>query len=347
MMMKGAETIVDAGVVPDWLLRRAIRRICQARLDEQESGGTRAAAARWHRLAAELDHSPIAVATEAANAQHYEVPAAFFALVLGPHLKYSCAWWPAGVTTLAEAESRMLRLTVERAQVRNADRILELGCGWGALTLYMASRFPQSRVLALSNSASQREFILARARNRGLRNVDVVTADINAFDTVEQFDRIVSVEMFEHVRNYASLFAKLHRWLADDGRLFVHVFAHHRFAYAFENRDGSDWMARHFFSGGMMPSESLFAQMQDLLRVEAQWRIDGSHYERTANAWLENMDRNAAAVDRVLADTYGAGAASRWRARWRVFFMACAEMFGYRDGTEWIVSHSRFKKRAY
>jgi cyclopropane-fatty-acyl-phospholipid synthase len=343
--MAVVESIVDAGVVPDWLLRTAIRRICRARLVEQESGGARAQSARWQALAAELRGAPIAVATDAANSQHYEVPAAFFAHVLGPHLKYSCAWWPQGVETLAAAEARMLELTVERAQVRNGDSVLELGCGWGSLTLYLARRFPHSRIVALSNSRSQREYILARARQCGVRNVAVVTADINAFDTAEQFDRIVSVEMFEHVRNYASLFTKLNRWLAHDGRVFVHVFAHSRFAYPFESRGEADWMARHFFSGGMMPCESLFARTQDALGVEAQWRISGRHYERTANAWLQNLDRNAVAIDRILADTYGPDQVSVWRARWRVFFMACAEMFGYRQGSEWVVAHYRFKKR--
>jgi cyclopropane-fatty-acyl-phospholipid synthase len=343
--MNAAETLVDSGMLPDWLLRAGIRRNCAARLVEQHAGGTAGEAARRLALDTALRHSPIAVATDAANAQHYEVPAAFFQLVLGPHLKYSSAFWPAGVSTLAEAETRMLDLTLERAQMRDGQRILELGCGWGSLTLLLAARFPASRVLAVSNSASQRTFILDRAFERGLTNVEVVTADINTFDTAEQFDRIVSVEMFEHVRNYQALFARLERWLADDGRVFVHIFAHHRFAYTFDARDDSDWMARHFFSGGMMPSVSLFSHVQDVLEVEEQWRLSGTHYERTANVWLDNMDRRRASVDDVLAATYGVENVARWRARWRVFFMACAEMFGYRNGTEWVVSHYRFRKR--
>jgi cyclopropane-fatty-acyl-phospholipid synthase len=343
--MNATDALVDAGVVPDWAMRAAIRRIAASRLREQEAGGARAQADRLHRVTQQLRESPMAVATDAANAQHYEVPAAFFERVLGPHLKYSCALWPAGVTTLADAETRMLEQTVERAQLQDGQRILELGCGWGSLTLYVALRYPQSRIVAVSNSASQREFITARARRRGLRNVEVITADINHFDVAETFDRIISVEMFEHVRNYPALFARLDRWLADNGRLFVHVFAHHRYAYTFESRNGSDWMARHFFSGGVMPSERLFGDVQDHLGVEAQWRISGTHYERTANAWLANMDRHASEIERVFAAAYGDDAAPRWRARWRVFFMACAEMFGYRDGSEWIVSHTRFKKR--
>jgi cyclopropane-fatty-acyl-phospholipid synthase len=339
------ESLVDAGVLPDWLVRAGIRRICAARLHEQEDGGGAAQAARLLALDAELRRSPIAVDTAAANAQHYEVPAAFFQLVLGPHLKYSCAHWPAPHTTLAEAETSMLQLTVDRAQLRNGQQVLELGCGWGSLTLFMAAQFPQSRIVAVSNSSSQRAFIRERAARRGLTNVEVITADINEFDTLERFDRIVSVEMFEHVRNYAALFEKLDSWLTDAGRLFVHIFAHHRFAYTFEARGESDWMARHFFSGGMMPSESLFRQVQERFTVDAQWRLSGRHYERTANAWLDNMDRHRAEIDAVLASTYGPAQSAAWRARWRVFFMACAEMFGYRDGSEWLVAHYRFRKR--
>jgi cyclopropane-fatty-acyl-phospholipid synthase len=343
--MRAAETLIDSGMLPDWLVRAGIRKNCAARLAEQRSGGAAAEAARRLALDTALRHSPIAVATDAANAQHYEVAAAFYQHVLGPHLKYSCGFWPAGVTTLADAEARMLQLTLDRAQVCDGQRILELGCGWGSLTLLMAARLPNSRILAVSNSASQRAFILGQAAQRGLTNIDIVTADINTFDSHQQFDRIVSVEMFEHVRNYPALFSKLDRWLADDGRVFVHIFAHHRFAYTFDARDDSDWMARHFFSGGMMPSESLFAEVQDLLQVDEQWRFSGTHYERTADAWLENMDRQGAAVDNVLASTYGASEVARWRGRWRVFFMACAEMFGYHHGTEWVVSHYRFRKR--
>lgn len=344
-MMKTADRLVESGMLPDWLVRAGVRWNCAARLNEQESGGRAAQAARWQALDRALRRSPIAIATDAANAQHYDVPAAFFQLVLGPHLKYSCGLWPTAATTLPESESLMLQLTADRAQIENGQRILELGCGWGSLTLFLAERFPTSTIVAVSNSASQRAFIVERARKRRLTNIRVITADINTFDIAGHFDRIVSVEMFEHVRNYPALFGRLHRWLADDGRVFVHIFAHHRFAYPFEARDGSDWMARHFFSGGMMPSESLFSQVQHALAVEEQWRIGGTHYERTANAWLQNMDDNRSAIDGVLAATYGVASAERWRARWRVFFMACAEMFGYRDGAEWIVSHYRFKKR--
>jgi cyclopropane-fatty-acyl-phospholipid synthase len=340
------ETLVDRGVLPDPLIRAGIRRVVAGRLKEQERGGIDAQSARFEQLRADLRQSSIAVATGEANAQHYELPPRFFELVLGPHLKYSGAWWPDGVTTLEEAERRMLELTTQRAQIEDGQRILELGCGWGSLTLHLARTFPGSRIVAVSNSAPQREYILRKAASLAVDNVEVVTADINDFDPADTFDRIVSVEMLEHVRNHAALFARIARWLAPGGRFFAHVFAHRRFAYPYEARGASDWMARYFFTGGMMPSDDLFLHAQDDLVVERHWRLDGRHYQRTAEAWLDNFDRNVQAIDPVLAEVYGTGGVTRWRSRWRIFFMACAEMFGYSDGQEWIVSHYCFKRRS-
>jgi cyclopropane-fatty-acyl-phospholipid synthase len=339
------DTLLDRGLVPDVAVRTGIRHIVASRLREQEAGGIDAQSARQRAFVEWSRKAPIAAVPDAANAQHYELPPAFFEQVLGPHLKYSCAYWSEDVTTLAEAEAHMLALTSERAQIADGQRILELGCGWGSLTLSLARQFPSSTIVALSNSRPQREFIEARARKRGLTNLTVVTADINDFDTRERFDRIVSVEMLEHVRNHAALFARVSRWLADEGRFFAHVFAHRRFAYPFEVRGPSDWMARYFFTGGVMPSDDLFLHSQDHLVVEGHWRLDGRHYQRTAEAWLANMDANRDAVDAALAVAYGPHEVTRWRARWRTFFMACAEMFGYRGGQEWIVSHYRFRRR--
>jgi cyclopropane-fatty-acyl-phospholipid synthase len=342
----GIEALLDRQLLPDWLIRAGIRRIVAARLAEQERGGIDAQSARFEQVMDALRSSSIAVATDLANAQHYELPPAFFQQVLGPHLKYSSAWWPEGVTTLAAAEQRMLELTVTRAAIEPGQSILELGCGWGSLTLFLAAAFPENRVVALSNSAPQRQFILDTAARRGLRNVEVITADINHFDIDERFDRLVSVEMLEHVRNYPVLFRRMAGWLRPDGRAFVHVFAHRRFAYPFEVRGPSDWMARYFFTGGMMPSDDLFLHVQDDFTVEGHWRLNGQHYQRTAEAWLRNMDERRAAIDPVLAAVYGPAHVTRWRARWRVFFMACAEMFGYGAGNEWIVSHYRFRRRS-
>jgi cyclopropane-fatty-acyl-phospholipid synthase len=339
------DSLLEAGVIPDAIVRLGIRRICAARLREQRAGGVGAQQARFERLVQALAGSAMAVHTDEANAQHYEVPAAFYQHVLGPHLKYSSAWWPPVARTLDEAERAMLDLTATRALLRDGQDILELGCGWGSLTLHMARTLPRARIVAVSNSASQRAHIERIAELEGLRNVRVVTADVQRFDVpAASFDRVVSVEMFEHVRNHRRLLANIRRWLRPDGVLFVHVFAHVQFAYLYEVRDGSDWMAQHFFTGGIMPSLALLPRYQEHLALESQWVEDGTHYGRTAEAWLANMDANWAAIEPVFARTYGVRNVTRWRARWRVFFMACAELFNYDHGQQWVVAHYRFRR---
>jgi cyclopropane-fatty-acyl-phospholipid synthase len=338
--------LVESGLLPDAILRWGIRRVCAARLREESAGGPEAQRERRRNLVAQLNAGPIAVRTDAANTQHYEVPAEFFQRVLGRHMKYSCGYWPAGVNTLDASEEAMLALTAARARIAAGQRILELGCGWGSLTLHLAGRFPDCRITAVSNSRSQKEFIDAQARNRGIGNVEVITADMNEFDAGARFDRILSVEMFEHMRNYRELLARIARWMNPGGLLFLHVFAHSRFGYPYEDRGPDDWMARHFFTGGMMPSEDLLPSFDQDVSCLERWRLDGTHYQRTAEAWLANLDANRESLLPVLAGTYGKAEAKKWSRRWRIFFMACAELWGYRCGSEWIVCHYLFEPRA-
>jgi cyclopropane-fatty-acyl-phospholipid synthase len=337
---------VEQGYVPDAVTRRGIRRLLEQRLAELAPDDAEAAARRAEEFVLDMDTSEIALLPELANAQHYEVPAEFFALVLGPNRKYSSCWWPAGVASLAQAEEAALTETCARAGLADGQRVLELGCGWGSLTLWMARRYARSSITAVSNSASQRAYIEGEARARGLRNVTVITADMNRFDIEPGFDRVVSVEMFEHMRNWRALMRRVHRWLRPGGRFFMHVFCHRSVPYAFVESGPSDWMSRHFFSGGMMPSDDLALRFQDCLRLVRRWRWDGRHYARTAESWLENLDRNREQALPVLARTYGEGDARLWLMRWRIFFMACAELFGYGGGQQWWVSHYLFERRA-
>jgi cyclopropane-fatty-acyl-phospholipid synthase len=329
------QRIVESGRVPEPVLRAGIRAVCALRLYQER----RRPPDHRRALIAELRRSEIAIATEAANAQHYEVPAPFFARVLGPHLKYSCALWPAGVDALGAAEAAMLELTAARAGLADGQAVLDLGCGWGALTLWAAARFPRSRFTAISNSRSQRDHIAEQAGRRGLSNVTVRVADVRTLELpAGAFDRVVSIEMFEHMRNYAALLHRIAGWLAPGGALFVHVFAHRAHAYPFEDAGASDWMAREFFTGGLMPSADLLRHFQDDLAITASWQLDGTHYARTAEAWYGNLMRHRAELTGIL------GSRAKLQ-RWRVFFLACAELFGYRGGREWLVAHYRFQSR--
>jgi len=332
----------ERGWIPDFLLRRGIRRLCQQRLQEERGANIERAWDRFQSVLHELRNSPLAIETDAANTQHYEVPARFFELCLGKRLKYSSCFYPDGNETLDQAEEHMLALYAERAALRDGQQILELGCGWGSLTLYMAERFPSSRILGVSNSHSQRSHILAQCQARGLTNVEVLTTDVNDLQLQQRFDRVVSVEMFEHVRNYAELLRRIRHWLTDDGRLFVHIFCHRELMYPFETEGHDNWMGRHFFTGGLMPAADTFLHFQSDLRVMQQWRLSGRHYQQTANDWLANQDSHHQEVLALFKQTYGPQDAALWVQRWRMFWMACAELFGYAEGNEWLVAHYVF-----
>lgn len=337
--------LAESGSVPDPFVRAGIRRLVAMRLKEESADDPEARDDRCRHLLAELASSRIALATDEANAQHYEVPAGFFRLVLGRHLKYSCGYWGPGAASLDDAEQAMLALYAERAELADGQRVLDLGCGWGSFTLWAAERYPRSAFTAVSNSGGQRIFIEEQARLRGLDNVRVITADVNGLNFTERFDRVISVEMFEHVRNYAQLLQRIAGWLDDDGRLFVHIFCHRNLLYPFEAQGDANWMARYFFTGGLMPAADTLLFFQDHLRARARWTVSGAHYRDTARAWLDNLDRNRSAVRLALEPAYGAADIERWVQRWRMFFMACEELFGHRQGTEWQVCHYLFDKR--
>lgn len=335
----------ERGMIPDPIARAGMRRLIATRLTSREALEPEWRSKQMRRFIERASTGPIAQHTEDANAQHYELPPSFFEHVLGAHRKYSGCLFEPGIESLDQAEHAMLALYAERARLHDGQRILDLGCGWGSFALWAAKRYPSATILAVSNSSAQRAAIERMASERGLKNLTVETCDINSFDPGErQFDRIVSVEMFEHMRNYRELFARINRWLADDGRLFVHVFAHKLLAYAFQDDGEYDWMARHFFTGGVMPSEHLFAHFQNDLVLHNHWWLSGNHYRDTSNAWLDRMDAAQAPIMTIFRDTYGADA-ERWFQRWRMFFMAVAELFGYADGNEWGIAHYVFLPR--
>lgn len=346
LALMSAIELVERGLAPDVGIRLGIRRLLSKRLADERRGGPDAISERFRRLVADLSESPIALATDEANRQHYEVPPPFFERVLGPNLKYSSALFEPGTESLADAEAAMLDLSLERAGVRDGMTVLDLGCGWGSLSLWLARRFPRCRVLAVSNSSSQREHIERRAAVAGVGDrVEVLTADVNALTLERRFDRVLSVEMFEHVRNYRRLLERIRGWLEPDGRLFVHIFCHRDLAYPFEVDGADNWMGRHFFTGGLMPSADLLLFFQQHLQLEQRWLLSGEHYAKTARAWLENLDRNRASVRQVFADVYGEREADRWIERWRIFFMACEELWGYERGAQWMVAHYDFRPR--
>ncbi|MCW3076168.1 MAG: SAM-dependent methyltransferase [Bacteroidetes bacterium] len=336
------DKLLEQDRIPDFLIRRGIRTLLKKRLEEESK-----TVSAFHKkaLIEELKNSPIAINTKEANEQHYEVPTEFYKYCLGKHLKYSSGFWSEGVTDIDTAEKEMLEISCQRAELENGQDVLELGCGWGSLLLFMAAKFPESNFTGVSNSSTQKIYIDEQAKAHGIKNVVVLTKDINDFTIDKTFDRIVSVEMFEHLRNYKLLFQKIARLLKDNGKMFVHVFTHKEFTYKFEVKDESDWMSKYFFTGGIMPSNNLFSSFNEDLIVQKQWLINGLNYSKTAKAWLKNMDRNKDKIMPLFENTYGKPQAKKWWVYWRIFFMACAELWAYNKGEEWMVCHYLFSKK--
>lgn len=331
----------ENGWVPDALIRVGIRRLLKFRLNEISKLDSDSAINDLLRATAV---QPIAVVPEKANDQHYELPAEFFQQVLGPRLKYSSCFWPNGVDSLDRAEEEGLRATCHNAELEDGMDVLELGCGWGSLSLWMAQQYPNSLITSVSNSHSQRQFIQRKAADLGLSNLTVITADMNDFETKGSFDRVVSVEMFEHMRNHRRLMGWIHDWLRPGGRLFVHVFCHRDTPYLFRSDGQQNWMGRYFFTGGMMPSADFLARCGSPLDLVSQTKWNGNHYAKTSRAWLQNQDDAKESLAPVLSSAYGGREAFQWHNRWRLFFMACEELFAHNGGEEWFVSHYLFER---
>ncbi|MBY0516511.1 MAG: class I SAM-dependent methyltransferase [Bacteriovoracaceae bacterium] len=335
------ESMLAKQLIPDFVIRWGIRRLLKQRLDEIAPNENQEALKKFIQT---LKSGPIAVNTSDANEQHYEVPTEFYLKVLGPQLKYSSGFWEPG-DDFPTSEKRMLDLTCERAQLKDGIEILELGCGWGSLTLWTAKKYPHSKITAVSNSNTQREYILNQAKERNLNNIEIITADMNEFNISKKFDRVVSVEMFEHMRNWEKLLERVHQWLNDEGKLFVHIFVHQSTPYLFEVKDESDWMSRYFFSGGLMPSFDLFEHFNKHFSVKNKWKVNGNHYAQTSEAWLIETDKHESELMPLFEKHYGKGEGKKWLEWWRVFFMSCAELFKYKNGNEWFVGHYLLERK--
>ena len=343
-MIKKLIKLSESQLFPDYLIRFGIRQLLKKRIASLISQDTESNHQHKMNFIEAMNKSTIALVPELANEQHYEVPSKFYDFCLGKHKKYSSCYWTDKTNNLNQSESEALELTASHANLKDGQLVLELGCGWGSLTLWMAKKYPKSKITAVSNSKSQKVYILNEAKKRKLKNIKVITEDMNVFNSKEKFDRVVSVEMIEHMRNHKKLFKNIASWLKPKGMFFMHIFVHQSQPYLFEVEEDDDWMSQYFFSGGMMPSKDLPLYFQDQMKLISQWDWSGTHYEKTANAWLENLDKNKTRVLPILKKTYGEKDGEMWLQRWRIFFMACAELWGYKGGTEWRVGHYLFRK---
>ncbi len=337
--------LIEKNKVPDFMIRHGIRKLLTQRLQDENKGSTEAQQMHLMQLIEELKESAIAINTADVNEQHYELPTEFYQYCLGKHLKYSSGYWKEGVIDLDTSERDMLQLTCSRAELKDGQDVLELGCGWGALSLYMAVNFPKSNFTVVSNSRTQKAYIDQQSQKRGIVNLTVITANINTFDIAQTFDRVVSVEMFEHVRNYQKLLQKVAGFLKQNGKLFIHIFSHKEFAYKFEMVNDSDWMSKYFFTGGIMPSNHLLLYFNEHVAIEKHWFVNGMHYSKTSEAWLQNMNKHKKKIIPLFEKTYGKEQAVKWWVYWRIFYMACAELWKYNNGNEWMLCHYLFNKK--
>ena len=333
--------LLARGLIPDWILRRGVRSQGKERLNMMNKVDS---TKEYSKFINEASTGNIAVNTDDANNQHYEVDSEFFKYCLGKNLKYSCCFWDENTLDLDAAEDNMLEIYSQRAQITDGMSILDIGCGWGSLSLFLAQKYPKSEITGVSNSSSQKIFIDSVASERNISNLNIITRDINDFRAEEKYDRILSIEMFEHTKNTKKLMNLINDWLNPNGLFFMHVFAHKENPYYFDRDQKNAWMAKYFFTGGMMPNHNLFKDLKSNLEYQKSWILSGEHYERTSNAWLDKMDQNKSKILSLFERSNGSSVAKRKFHFWRLFYIACAEIFGYDNGNEWVVSHHLFKK---
>ena len=333
--------LLARGLIPDWILRRGVRSQGKERLNMMNKVDS---TKEYSKFINEASTGNIAVNTDDANNHHYEVDSEFFKYCLGKNLKYSCCFWDENTLDLDAAEDNMLEIYSKRAEITDGMNILDIGCGWGSLSLFLAQKYPKSEITGVSNSSSQKIFIDSVASERNISNLNIITRDINDFRTEEKYDRILSIEMFEHTKNTKKLMNLINDWLNPNGLFFMHVFAHKENPYYFDRDQKNAWMAKYFFTGGMMPNHNLFKDLKSNLEYQKSWILSGEHYERTSNAWLDKMDQNKSKILSLFERSNSSSVAKRKFHFWRLFYIACAEIFGYDNGNEWVVSHHLFKK---
>jgi len=343
-MISGAITLAEKNFFPDWLIRLGIRKLMKEKLSELSSIYVSDGYERKKDWVDSMNKSPLAFSPKKANEQHYEVPSKFFQQVSGPRMKYSSCFWDSSTTNLYDAENQMLDITIRRSGIEDGMRVLDLGCGWGSLSIYIAEKLSQCNVVSVSNSQDQGNYILKEVQKKGLTNLSFIKADMNTLHTDITFDRIISVEMFEHMRNYRLLLNKIAGWLKKNGKLFIHIFCHNDYAYPYETNTDSDWMTRYYFTGGMMPSYDLLEYFQDDLDLEKSWKINGNHYRKTCRAWLNTQDKRREKIMEIFQQFYG-DEGELWFNRWRIFWMACEELFAYNEGEEWFIGHFLMEKK--